>query len=509
MFSISSLLIAFATTSANAQVYVDPPDDMLDQGVATVFVSPFQPVNREAAGLAGMMSAFLEAELDQRPDVSSVPIDAVPPVHEMSASLYIESCPPGQHVGCAFVVGEVAAADFALTGTVESTTDGTRVEIVIIDVLASREAMSFVAVLGVGEDERFAEGVASVLTAVVRGEAGRVEDIRDLSVSVAPDYSGAAAQLAQLTSELGDVEAMVSRSGTLIEAPKVTVEEISERMDREGVKPWERVGLGPDEYLRWRNSGEDLETWRARHDGRKGRLLLRAGFGFFRGPSDGVYRGVAAMENRELQVVEGYSWQTMASGSGLLSEFSVGYGITPEIEVGGLVGLASGQYQTRVETIVFDAVTGRVQDSGEAGVLTYTNSNHYLGAYGQYVFRPAMSFRPLVGLGALYWVGDTVDGKEEVSESLGTFDAPHLWMVQVKGGAELKLSDHLDLFVHIPVTINIAGASSDVFNKGEALNPESGQPYIDTASDRPPDPSPVGGGMLVGVQFNGLGRKHK
>ena len=72
----------------------------------------------------------------------------------------------------------------------------------IIDVLSSREAMSFVAVLGAGEDARFAEGVASVLTAVVRGETGRVEDIRDLTVAEAPDYSAAAAQLAQLSADL-------------------------------------------------------------------------------------------------------------------------------------------------------------------------------------------------------------------------------------------------------------------------------------------------------------------
>ena len=243
---------------------VDPIDDMVDGGSATVFVSPFQPGNAEAAGLAGMMSSFLEAELSRRPDVSVIPVDTVPPVHDMVAATYLDSCPPGQQVGCAFVVGEVAAADYALTGTVQSDAQGTRVEVTIIDVLSSREAMSFVAVLGAGEDARFAEGVASVLTAVIRGDAGRVEDIRDLTVAEAPDYSAAAAQLAQLSdAQLGDIETQTSRVGAVIVLPQVTAEEISDRMDREGVKPWERLGLGPDEYLRWRNSGEDLETWRS------------------------------------------------------------------------------------------------------------------------------------------------------------------------------------------------------------------------------------------------------
>ena len=509
MALLTPLLFSLIGGIAAAQDFDDPVEDVMDGGSATVFVSPFQPGSAEAAGLAGMMSSFLEAELSRQPSVTVIPVDSVPPVHDMVASIYLDSCPPGQQVGCAFVVGEVAAADYALTGTVQSDTQGTRVEVTIIDVLSSREAMSFVAVLGAGEDARFAEGVASVLTAVVRGEAGRVEDIRDLTVAEAPDYSAAAAQLAQLSAELGDIETQTARSGAVITPPQVTAEEISDRMDREGVKPWERLGLGPDEYLRWRNSGEDLETWRSRHAGRQQRLIVRAGFGFFQGPVDGVYRGVAAMENRQLNVIEGYSWQTMAGGSGFLSEFGIGYGLTPELEVGAVFGLASGQYQTRVESIVFDPENGRVQDSGETPILKYTNSNHYIGLYSQYAFRPASAFRPLVGAGILRWVGDTVDGKEAVPESLGTFAAPSVWMMQFKGGAEFEASRLIDLFVHVPVTVNLGGASSDTFSKGEALNPETGQPYIDTGSDKPPSPPAVGGGLIVGMQLKFLGRKFK
>ncbi len=219
---LSALLLTLFSAGAHAQAYVDPVEDMMDEGAATVFVSPFQPTNAEAAGLAGMMSSFLESELSRRPDVMVIPIDAVPPVHDMVASLYLESCPPGQQVGCAFVVGEVAAADYALTGTVQSDVQGTRVEIAIIDVLSSREAMSFVAVLGVGEDERFAEGVASVLSAVIRGDAGRIEDIRDLTVVPEADYSAAAAQLAQLSAELGDIQTQTDRSGAVIVPPQIT-----------------------------------------------------------------------------------------------------------------------------------------------------------------------------------------------------------------------------------------------------------------------------------------------
>ena len=510
MKPIRWLLLMVWSLPAAGQAFVDPVEDMLDGEMATVFVAPFQPRNAAAAGLAGMMSSFLESELSRVPDLNIIPIDAVPPVHDMSASLYLESCPPGKQVGCAFVVGQGAGAEYALTGTVQSDTKGTRVEIAIIDVRSSREAMSFVAVLDVGEDERFAEGVASVLIAVVRGEAGRVEDIRDMSVAASPDYSAAVAQLAQLTSELGDVEAYARPTGTLIVPPKVTVEEISERMEREGVKPWERVGLKPDEYLRWKNSGEDLETWKARHDGRKQKLILRTGLGFLRGPVSGQYRGVGAIENSTegLSTVEAYSWQAMLAGAGFTSEFALGYGLTPELVVGVLMGFASGQYTTRVEDIVYDPETDKPQDSGLVKDRQYTNSNFFVGPYVQYVFRPAYRLRPLAGLGVIHWVGDTVDSKEQVPDVLGSFDSPTILMLQIRGGMEFQLSEHFDLFMHVPITVNVGGSPTDTYSEGSAVS-ESGEPYIKKAQDKPPAASPIGGGLLVGVQMKLFGRKHK
>ena len=120
------------------------------------------------------------------------------------------------------------------------------------------------------------------------------------------------------------------------------------------------------------------------------------------------------------------------------------------------------------------------------------------------MFRPAAKFRPLVGAGVLRWVGDTVDGKEQVPESLGTFDPPSVWMMQFKGGAEAEMSRLIDLFVHVPVTVNLGGSGSDTYNKGEALSPETGQPYIDTGSDKAPAPPAVGVRLIVGMQLKFL-----
>jgi len=504
---------------AAAQVYLDPSEDMMDEGPASVCVAPFQPGNPSAAGLAGMMSSFLESELSGVPELTVIPIDAVPAVHDMTANIYLESCPPGQQVGCAFVVGEGAGAEYALTGSVHADADGTQVEISIIDVRASREAMSFVAVLGVGEDERFAEGVAAVLTAVARGEAGRIEDIRDLSVTAAPDYSAAAAQLAQLSAELGDVRAQTSRAGAMIVPPVITAEEISDRMDREGVKPWERVGLGPDEYLRWKNSGEDLNAWRLRHNGRKGRVIIRTGLGFMRGPVNGLYRGItveellnpaddadliAANGGEQLLFREAYSWQSLESGTGFATDVAVGYGLTPELEVGLQFGFASGKYRTRVDNIVLENTSGAAPEN------SYTNSNIFFGPYAQYVFRPERSFRPLVGGGVLYWSGTTVDSKEQLPDELDPFGTPSVLLLQVKGGVEVQISKMVDFYVHVPLTVGLGGGSTPTFHEGgTAVDAETGEPAIRTAQDQPPGASLIGGGLLLGLQVKLFGPKFK
>jgi TolB-like protein len=506
MTSFALLLPLFWSPAASAQVFIDPVEDIFDDGPASVFVSPFQSKNPEAAGLAGMMSSFLEAELARLPELSVIPMWSVPAVHNMSAQVYLESCPPGKQVGCAFVVGSGAGASYALTGTVLSSETSTQVEITIIDVASSREALSFVATLGLGEDERFAEGVAAVLVAVARGEAGRVEDIRDLSVAAAPDYSAAVAQLAQLSGELGDIRAQTDHSGAVIIPPVITAEEISDRMDSEGVKPWERLGLHPDEYLRWKNSGEDLVSWRTRNNGRKGKVLLRTGLGLVRGPVDGRFRGIwvkdISEDNTGTSVTEAYAWHSMEAGTGFVTEVAVGYGITSEVEMGMQFGFATGKYRTVVDS----KVTGN--SSGDGLEESYANSSSYIGPYVQSVFRPAHRFRPLVGGGVVVWTGTTVDKHEDVVEAYDTFSQPTIWVMQLKGGLEFEVSKLVDFYLHVPVTIGLGGGSVDTFKSGpvgEAKDPDTDKPFIQPHADKPPGAAPIGGGVMFGLQFKFFG----
>ena len=93
MKRIVCMIFWFIAQPAFAQVYddmLDPVED-IDGGPAAVFVSPFHHRNAAAAGLAGMMSSFLEMELSRHPDLMVIPMASVPPVHDMSASVYLDS----------------------------------------------------------------------------------------------------------------------------------------------------------------------------------------------------------------------------------------------------------------------------------------------------------------------------------------------------------------------------------------------------------------------------------
>jgi len=499
MKSVACLMFWLLALPASAQTFVDPVED-LDGGAATVFVSPFQPRNAAAAGLAGMMSAFLEMELSRHPDLSVIPLDAVPPVYEMSAAVYLESCPPGQAIGCAFVVGAGSGAEYALTGTVLAEASGTRVEVSIIDINSSQEAMSFVAQLGIGEDERFASGVASVLVAVVRGEAGRVEDIRDMSEEMGPDYSAASAQLEALSEEMGMVQTQSTRTGRAIEAPRMTMDDLTQRMEREGVKPWERVDLSPNDYMRWKNSGQPLDLFKQQNAGRRQQLIIRPGFGFGSGPVNGRYNGSYVRDTEERTIEEVYAWQSQESGSGLIADIALGYGLSPAIEFGGQIGYASGRY-----VVLLDAVSKTDVKTAPAREEEYPNSNTFMGPYLMAGFLPDRGFRPVVGGSLLYWKGQGVATKEQFAEeALDTFGAPQLWVAQVRAGGELRVSKTVDFYAHIPVTAVVGGQETQIQHTGKGCRLDNGDRCLNTSA-KPPGVSPVGAGFMVGLQVRLFG----
>ena len=252
-----------------------------------VLVPPFQPQERGAAGVSATLSEALVAEVGRLDGLGLVPIDRVPAVGNLPAVDYAASCPPGQSVGCAFVLGGAAGVSLAVSGAVWPLGDGALAEVHIVDVPNGVDMLSFQAEIDPAEVASFAATTARLLLAVSRGDVSLGGDIR--LAAVVPTDTGvdkdlASRQLSQLESEIGGSGTVDRRADGFVNREEFTEDDIAEAMQSDAVKPWEKVGMTPQEYMRYYNSGLRLHEWRQRKLGRKGQMLVRPWLGWGNGP---------------------------------------------------------------------------------------------------------------------------------------------------------------------------------------------------------------------------------
>ena len=465
------------------------------EGVSYVFVSPFQAKDSASAPLAHQLSDALLTELDRHSEVRSIPLSKVGKVHDTSAELYSSSCPPGEYVGCAYVLAETANAELAVAGLVEGQGQGSRVEVHIIDVSRSEDVLSFqVDIAGDSPDAAFAEGVVRVLIATAQGKAGAGGDIRATGEEEeAPrvDTAEAARQLTQLDREIGGVSSVERREGVRIDRPKITEQDLLTDMGKEGSKPWERLNMGPKEYLRYRNSGLKLDEWRRRAVGRKGQLLARPYIGYLRGPVNAEYYYRSALSSEDLSVVETVAWQSAISAGGINLGGSVGYGLLPELEVGLFGGITPGRYTLDQHTITEGQPATAPAEPQEFGTTSW-----YAGAQALAGLVPTWTVRPVVGAQVSYLRGSAVQSHAGLNADQPVFAAPSAVLVGGLVGGEARLGKKGDLFLHVPINVLVGGKLSDEQHTGTG--------YLDKTDD-PPTVATIGAGLLVGFQLRFLG----
>ncbi len=464
-----------------------------------VFVSAFQARNDESRSLAALIEAFVAEKLQGRPELRVLRVEDSPAFEDYSARIYMDSCPPGDIVGCTFVVGGRASASWAVTGSVQSLLKGTRVDIDIVDINGARVAVSFRSELDSGRDEAFAEGVARVLVAAIAGEVGAERDIRvkteDAEAADEEQDAVIAAELAALEEELGEFTTSIRRADVQIERPKLTEADIAEKSVEEGSKPWERLGMQAGDYLRYRNSGLDLPTWRERAEGRRFQLLIRASGGYVNGPVDAEYYGRYAVQG--LQTVDAYSAQSVASGSSGTGSLELGFGVHPMVDVSVRVGLAGGNFVYLIsQESTDDLDDGRVPES-----VTTQQSSLIVGPRATVSFLPASAIHPTFGFGAYWMQGTGIADHILPPDELARFPAQATWSVELIGGAEVRVNDILDFYAQVPVSFLL----DDGETQEERYSPVSALEGIETL----PGPTALGVGLSVGVQVRLFGSRPK
>ena len=459
-----------------------------------VFVADLQPTNDDSVGMAALVTTYLTERLAQEADLRVIDVDGAPRVGEMTAAKYLASCPPGQSIGCAFLVGDAAEAEYAIAGTLESYGQAHKIDLVILDVGEAREAVSFTIDLGLGDEQQLAEDVAALLRSVIDGESGLEEDIRDLggtaTDTVEIDKDAVAAQLARLSEELGGA-VIGGRDDRTLEETEYTMDDLASDMNTDGSKPWEQLGMSPGEYLRFKNSGLPLSSWKKLSAGRRFQLLIRPAVGVSRGAWSTVYDGRYALDPSSLEIVETYAYQARVGGTGIEAGGWIGFGLTPTVEVSVGGGMSTGRFSAAITQEIVG--TPNLADEAES----FGAINAWGGARAYWVPRPTSTVRPTAGAGVMLARGPGLDSYLIPPSHMPIFSGPWQAMAEVIGGVEASVTERVDFYALVPVSVLVAGQLTETYSAG-----------VGGLADKvtPTDPSPIGAGLELGVTIRLMGK---
>jgi hypothetical protein len=455
-----TILLAVAAAGWAEEPVADSDDDSgvsaLTFNSDSVLVTTFQPLDDESEADATRLFDLVSARLAQSNEL--VPMSAVPRFEPQGydGPAYMRGCPPGKYGGCALVLGQRSGSDRVIGATLRHEEDEfeegkstTIMTVYVVDVREAREIASFGIPVEPDHEVHAADGIARVLDDVVKGDY-ELRDLRERGQ--APDELALeearrerlALSLAALEENLGQTV----RSDTVRLLPdRVTREDLAEYERRDELPPWERVGMSQPQYLRYINSGDDLETWRRDGWGRFGKVLLRATAGFSSGPWHQSYVGQTYLHEKQLTPVYQIQFLELRNASSMASDLEVGVGVAPFLDVSFATVLRTGQ----TTVVVDDDVVGQV--SIPSNETLYGKGSAQFGVRSQFSPFPRWPARPTVAMGLGWWSGAGITA----SPRMPHLDAPNALLLEILPGVELDASRTVALSVRLLESVPIAG----------------------------------------------------
>jgi len=452
LFAAAFLLFSFSAQAQEGGI----PDQILGPPVGEiplhVLYAGIRPETDAVREVAGVLDDLLKTSLGSQPEVHLRTLDTASPIGDESAVDYLANCTVPMLMDCSVLLGRTSQDRFSVFGTVSQREEGAWAEVTLVDDENGWEALQVVAELGEEDVELFATQAGVVLRNEMERQILPRMQSSTAETDEGDDRALEARELATISWEKeGGFKGV---RGHLREGRKpVTARDLEEKASRDSVTPWERLGMSSREYAHYRNSGLDLATWRDRAAGRKGQVLFRPTLGVGRAPLSERYLGQFARDPAvNLDVVEAYGFQEVQGAAGVLPGVSVGYGLTPtmEIEVGTAWGFGSYTVDVRQETV------GQGVQPSSPMDLTNTTISFWGGV--RVVPVPEARFRPVLGAGLAAWRGTGILNQVALPVAeLPTFGAPLLLGPRVLGGGEMRLSRLADLCVQVPVDLLVAG----------------------------------------------------
>ena len=432
-----------------------------------LLLTTFQAEDPSLDEEADRLHAILFERFGESNDMISM--DEVPEfeVHDYGPELYMKGCPPGRYSGCALVLGQRAMGDWVVGATLAEEMDEFDeessylvLEIHLIDVADAREVAVFSVPL-IGQEEAALKGIVGVYGDMLEG-AYQLRDLREDDGSEQAAIEAArkellATSLTELEGQLGTV-VPTGAVGTL-EAPKLTRDDLEKYIGDDERPPWERIGMGQSQYLRFQNSGLDLETWRSEHRGRFGDIIVRVGGGFGGGPWHQSYEAQLLRSDQTLQPIHTVQFLEVINGSTAGGELELGFGVLPFLEVSGLAGVHTGKTTLLKDEDVLNQVAVPSQPQ------TVTINTYHFGARGTVVPFPHWPARPTLAAGVVTWTGSGIPGEDNYPR----LEAPTMTLLQVLPGGEAEIAPMAALFGRVGAEIPIGGTTLRQTNEGTGL----------------------------------------
>ena len=424
-----------------------------------VYVAPLHSDDPGLLAEAGRLSALLIPYLEPRYVVTNV--DQVPPWPDYSARIYMESCPPNQYSGCTLVCGDKAGVKYSVGGVLTRAYNGVNVDLVFIDNQSSREVLTFGVALNGSNDQSLLSAVDTILAKIVAGAFAQI-DLRIIDTDPAEREKLESAKRDILAASLAELEraaGAIERQDTEVSHETLTKEQIARMEQQEQAKPWEQVGMSPNEYRRYRNSRKPLERWRELQRGRMGQLVGRVGIGGGLGPFGQEMDGRYTYDDT-LTVAEIAQFQYISQDTHFDVDLELGFGILPFLDITGMFGYKNGSFrytlnQERVGEPAF------VKEPVQVGLGSWQ-----AGVRASIVPLVQSSVRPAAHFGVAYWQGTTWQKHIGGIDALVEMKEMSMVFMQAGPGVEVTMGPLVNLFARGFVDVPLSDTKVEAISEG-------------------------------------------
>jgi hypothetical protein len=399
----------------------------------------------------------------------TVGLDEVDPVDGVSAPNYLTSCPAGARDGCVYVLAARAAVEWAVSAELATGAVGPEVVVAFLDV--RRDEVAFRLTLPIDDatgPAPLAQALATTLGWVLEGGASRA-DVRERGPTAKEAWSDQRDAAAALAVDLVGIEeelgAMLEVGGRASGPRAITVDDLSRFVgEDDAVTPWDRVGMDEQTWVRFQNSGLELDAYRLRARGRAGAVVLRLGGSAGATPFGQRFEGWVVHDAATLDPVGTVALRERAFLLGPGGAFEVAYGLGAQVEVGARVAGALGFQRTDVLREYLGDVAPL-----SLGIEQESAFNAEVGVRAAWVGSPASRVRPVVGLSFGRWFGSPVERARDLPDELPAPTGLGAFVARPDGGIEVEARGRLDVWVRAAVPIALGGSVEAASGTSSAL----------------------------------------